>query len=189
MKEKQITRNGRKFTGNLCTDCRLVVETPVKVYPPTERFWYYSKRPLVQQFYINLKEVNTYQKINFPFNYLCIYNVRYTQCIEARFCVLCVASVLYFWQPVLLLHEIIIFIRKLKNVQKANARPIGWICYSYLTTEIARFELQNKWIRLTSRSMETYCLWSQPYFYLLFHKLFLGWEWDGTFVKHGGYTE
>ncbi|KAG6439235.1 hypothetical protein O3G_MSEX000603, partial [Manduca sexta] len=35
---------------------RLVVETPVKVYPPTERFWYYSKRPLVQQFYINLKE-------------------------------------------------------------------------------------------------------------------------------------
>ncbi|XP_037300270.1 rab GTPase-activating protein 1-like isoform X3 [Manduca sexta] len=36
---------------------RLVVETPVKVYPPTERFWYYSKRPLVQQFYINLKEL------------------------------------------------------------------------------------------------------------------------------------
>ncbi|XP_013144238.1 PREDICTED: rab GTPase-activating protein 1-like [Papilio polytes] len=36
--------------------CRLVIETPVKVYPPTERFWYYSKRPLVQQFYINLKE-------------------------------------------------------------------------------------------------------------------------------------
>ncbi|XP_041974583.1 rab GTPase-activating protein 1-like isoform X2 [Aricia agestis] len=35
---------------------RLVVETPVKIYPPTERFWYYSKRPLVQQFYINLKE-------------------------------------------------------------------------------------------------------------------------------------
>ncbi|XP_061383096.1 rab GTPase-activating protein 1-like isoform X1 [Danaus plexippus] len=35
---------------------RLVIETPVKVFPPTERFWYYSKRPLVQQFYINLKE-------------------------------------------------------------------------------------------------------------------------------------
>ncbi|XP_045785954.1 rab GTPase-activating protein 1-like isoform X1 [Maniola jurtina] len=35
---------------------RLVVEAPVKVYPPTERFWYYSKRPLVQQFFINLKE-------------------------------------------------------------------------------------------------------------------------------------
>ncbi|XP_045510650.1 rab GTPase-activating protein 1-like isoform X2 [Colias croceus] len=35
---------------------RLVIETPVKVYPPTERFWYYSKRPLVQQFFINLKE-------------------------------------------------------------------------------------------------------------------------------------
>ncbi|XP_049885004.1 rab GTPase-activating protein 1-like isoform X2 [Pectinophora gossypiella] len=35
---------------------RLVVECPVKIFPPTERFWYYSKRPLVQQFYINLKE-------------------------------------------------------------------------------------------------------------------------------------
>ncbi|XP_035429691.2 rab GTPase-activating protein 1-like isoform X4 [Spodoptera frugiperda] len=35
---------------------RLVIETPVKIFPPTERFWYYSKRPLVQQFYINLKE-------------------------------------------------------------------------------------------------------------------------------------
>ncbi|XP_048006009.1 rab GTPase-activating protein 1-like [Leguminivora glycinivorella] len=35
---------------------RLVIETPVKIYPPTERFWYYSKRPLVQQFIINLKE-------------------------------------------------------------------------------------------------------------------------------------
>ncbi|XP_045456212.1 rab GTPase-activating protein 1-like [Melitaea cinxia] len=35
---------------------RLVIETPVKVFPPSERFWYYSKRPLVQQFYINLKE-------------------------------------------------------------------------------------------------------------------------------------
>ncbi|XP_026764176.2 rab GTPase-activating protein 1-like isoform X2 [Galleria mellonella] len=35
---------------------RLVIETPVKIFPPTERFWYYFKRPLVQQFYINLKE-------------------------------------------------------------------------------------------------------------------------------------
>ncbi|XP_064292034.1 rab GTPase-activating protein 1-like isoform X2 [Plodia interpunctella] len=35
---------------------RLVIETPVKIFPPTERFWYYSKRPLVQEFYINLKE-------------------------------------------------------------------------------------------------------------------------------------
>ncbi|CAB3257281.1 unnamed protein product [Arctia plantaginis] len=35
---------------------RLIIETPVKIYPPSERFWYYSKRPLVQQFYINLKE-------------------------------------------------------------------------------------------------------------------------------------
>ncbi|KAL4718697.1 hypothetical protein ACJJTC_007738, partial [Scirpophaga incertulas] len=36
---------------------RLVIETPVKVFPPTERFWYYSKKPLVQEFYINLKEM------------------------------------------------------------------------------------------------------------------------------------
>ncbi|CAH2989838.1 unnamed protein product [Chilo suppressalis] len=35
---------------------RLVIETPVKMYPHTERFWYYSKKPLVQEFYINLKE-------------------------------------------------------------------------------------------------------------------------------------
>lgn len=35
---------------------RLIVETPVKIFPPTERYWYYSKRPLIQQFYINLKE-------------------------------------------------------------------------------------------------------------------------------------
>ncbi|KAL0850479.1 hypothetical protein ABMA28_012274 [Loxostege sticticalis] len=35
---------------------RLVIETPVKVFPPAERFWYYSKKPLVQEFYINLKE-------------------------------------------------------------------------------------------------------------------------------------
>ncbi|XP_073966112.1 GTPase activating protein and centrosome-associated isoform X3 [Choristoneura fumiferana] len=35
---------------------RLVIETPVKIFPPTERFWYFSRRPLVQQFYINLKE-------------------------------------------------------------------------------------------------------------------------------------
>lgn len=37
---------------------RLVIETPVKIFPPSERFWYYSKRPLVQQFYINLKEAS-----------------------------------------------------------------------------------------------------------------------------------
>ncbi|XP_077298006.1 GTPase activating protein and centrosome-associated isoform X2 [Arctopsyche grandis] len=35
---------------------RLIIETPVKVYPSTERFWYYSKKPLIQQFFINLKE-------------------------------------------------------------------------------------------------------------------------------------
>lgn len=37
---------------------RLVLETQVKVYPTTERFWTISRRPLVQQFTLNLKEVS-----------------------------------------------------------------------------------------------------------------------------------
>lgn len=36
---------------------RLVMETQVKVFPTTERFWTISRRPLVQQFTLNLKEV------------------------------------------------------------------------------------------------------------------------------------
>ncbi|XP_044728360.1 rab GTPase-activating protein 1-like isoform X3 [Chrysoperla carnea] len=36
---------------------RFLVETPVKVFSQNERFWYFTKRPLVQQFILNLKEV------------------------------------------------------------------------------------------------------------------------------------
>lgn len=36
---------------------RLLIETSVKVFPHTERFWSFSRRPLIQQFTLNLKEV------------------------------------------------------------------------------------------------------------------------------------
>ncbi|XP_046837538.1 rab GTPase-activating protein 1-like isoform X2 [Vespa crabro] len=36
---------------------RFVIETPVKVFPQNERFWYFNKRNLVQQFYLNSKEI------------------------------------------------------------------------------------------------------------------------------------
>ncbi|XP_069685787.1 rab GTPase-activating protein 1-like isoform X2 [Periplaneta americana] len=36
---------------------RFLIETPVKVFPQGERFWYFSRRPLIQQFYLNLREV------------------------------------------------------------------------------------------------------------------------------------
>ncbi|XP_046669635.1 rab GTPase-activating protein 1-like isoform X3 [Homalodisca vitripennis] len=36
---------------------RLVLETQVKVFPAAERFWTINRRPLVQQFTLNLKEV------------------------------------------------------------------------------------------------------------------------------------
>ncbi|XP_013183396.1 rab GTPase-activating protein 1-like isoform X2 [Amyelois transitella] len=45
---------------------RLVIETPVKIFPPNEKFWYYFKRPLVQEFYINLKEsVDEYGQLQY----------------------------------------------------------------------------------------------------------------------------
>lgn len=37
---------------------RLVLETQVKVFPASERFWSISRRPLIQQFTLNLKEVS-----------------------------------------------------------------------------------------------------------------------------------
>lgn len=39
---------------------RFLIETPVKIFSQNERFWYFSKRPLIQQFFVNLKEVNKY---------------------------------------------------------------------------------------------------------------------------------
>ncbi|XP_024946020.1 rab GTPase-activating protein 1 isoform X2 [Cephus cinctus] len=36
---------------------RFVIETPVKIFPQNERFWYFNKRNLVQQFYLNSKEI------------------------------------------------------------------------------------------------------------------------------------
>ncbi|XP_077268303.1 GTPase activating protein and centrosome-associated isoform X3 [Temnothorax americanus] len=36
---------------------RFVIETSVKVFPQNERFWYFNKRNLVQQFFLNSKEV------------------------------------------------------------------------------------------------------------------------------------
>lgn len=37
---------------------RLQLETPVKIYQKNERFWNLTKRSLVKQFYLNLKEVS-----------------------------------------------------------------------------------------------------------------------------------
>ncbi|XP_033321979.2 GTPase activating protein and centrosome-associated isoform X1 [Megalopta genalis] len=36
---------------------RFIIETLVKVYPQNERFWYFNKRNLVQQFYLSSKEI------------------------------------------------------------------------------------------------------------------------------------
>jgi hypothetical protein len=38
---------------------RFLIETPVKVFPQGERFWYFSRRPLIQQFDLNLREVSS----------------------------------------------------------------------------------------------------------------------------------
>ena len=39
---------------------RFVLEAPVKLYPSNERFWYITRRPLVQLFELNLKQVTKY---------------------------------------------------------------------------------------------------------------------------------
>ena len=39
---------------------RFVVETKVRIFPPTERFWYYisNKKPVQEMFYLVLEEVS-----------------------------------------------------------------------------------------------------------------------------------
>lgn len=36
---------------------RFQIESPVRVFASSERFWYFQKRSLIQQFFLNLKEV------------------------------------------------------------------------------------------------------------------------------------
>lgn len=36
---------------------RFVVETKAKIFPHNERFWYFAKKSLMEQFYLKLKEV------------------------------------------------------------------------------------------------------------------------------------
>ena len=47
---------------------RFVIETCVKVFPQNERFWYFTKKNLIQQFFLHSKEVNIFQ--------FCIYYLR-----------------------------------------------------------------------------------------------------------------
>ncbi|KAF8782125.1 Rab GTPase-activating protein 1 like protein [Argiope bruennichi] len=37
---------------------RFVIETKAKIFPPTERFWYFSKRTLYEQFYLRVREID-----------------------------------------------------------------------------------------------------------------------------------
>lgn len=37
---------------------RFPIETSVRVFSQTERFWYFQRRSLIQQFFLNLKEVS-----------------------------------------------------------------------------------------------------------------------------------
>lgn len=37
---------------------RFPIETPVRVFSQAERFWYFQRRSLIQQFFLNLKEVS-----------------------------------------------------------------------------------------------------------------------------------
>ena len=46
---------------------RFLIETKAKIFPATERFWYFAKRPLQEQFIIRIKEVSflTFSKVFF----------------------------------------------------------------------------------------------------------------------------
>ncbi|GFR04911.1 rab GTPase-activating protein 1 [Trichonephila clavata] len=37
---------------------RFVIETKAKIFSPTERFWYFSKRTLYEQFYLSVREID-----------------------------------------------------------------------------------------------------------------------------------
>jgi len=50
---------------------RFIIETRAKIFPSNERFWYFSTKPLVEQFILKLKEV----VLNVCFQ-ICIYGVR-----------------------------------------------------------------------------------------------------------------
>ncbi|XP_043274724.1 rab GTPase-activating protein 1-like isoform X1 [Venturia canescens] len=59
------TRDGEKFMTvavdlvirRIQEPVRFQIETSVKVFPQNERFWYFTRRTLVQQFYLNSKEI------------------------------------------------------------------------------------------------------------------------------------
>jgi hypothetical protein len=36
---------------------RFIIETRAKIYPPSERFWYFNKKPHCELFILKLKEV------------------------------------------------------------------------------------------------------------------------------------
>lgn len=42
---------------------RFQIETPVRIYSQCERFWYFQKKSLIQQFFLNLKEVSRLNNI------------------------------------------------------------------------------------------------------------------------------
>lgn len=45
---------------------RFLIETPIKIFPQTERFWHFSRRVLLQQFSLTIKEVmNMYISVFF----------------------------------------------------------------------------------------------------------------------------
>ncbi|XP_003699843.1 GTPase activating protein and centrosome-associated isoform X2 [Megachile rotundata] len=61
----EIPREGKTFMTvavdlvirDIREPVRFIIETSVKVFPQNERFWYFNKRNLVQQFYLNSKEI------------------------------------------------------------------------------------------------------------------------------------
>lgn len=52
------------FTG-IDEPTRFVIETKAKIYPTNERFWYFSKRVLSEQFYLRLKEVKIHMCLSY----------------------------------------------------------------------------------------------------------------------------